>query len=247
MLDHHRHPATLIASDLWCCTFEDLHETRQNCDPEIARTVTAAGLLGEQLLLGSIVVVNGHIQIADPLLPLRLPQHRKLTEAEEEFRNQVLLGRKDELFLERRTFLRQSRITSLRVWLVVLKTDSCERVGQRLLAQGKARYESPGWLRSKVLVPTSDWRVAPAGRLTDLLEPPGTPGQPGTHAIQLWHVLVLALLTATRISEYVFDDLDPALMARMHRIVEHGLSCWPDARALVDATAAALKGSAYAH
>lgn len=246
MFDHHRHPATLIASDLWCCTFEDLHETRQNCDPEIARTVTAAGLLGEQLLLGSIVVVDGHIQIADPLRPLRLPQHRKPTEAEEEFRDQVLLGREDELFLERRTFLERSKITSLRVWLVVLKTDSCEKVGQRLLAQGRARHESPGWLRPKVLVPTSDWRVAPAGRLTALLRQSGTPGQPGTHAIQLWHVLVLALLTATGISEYVFEHLDPAVKARMHRIVEHGLSGWPDARELVAATATAIKGSAYA-
>jgi hypothetical protein len=247
VLDHHRHSATLIASDLWCCTFEDLHATRQNCDPQIAHTVTGAGLLGEQLLLGSITIVDGRIQIADPLLTLQLPRDRELTAPEEEHRDQVLRGREDELFLERRSYMRRSRLEPLGPWLAVFATDSCERVGRRLLAQGKARYESPGWLRQEVLVPTSDWRVAPARSLASLLKHQGTPKPPGNAAIQPWHVLTLALLTISRISETVFDDLDPTAKARMRQIVQSRLSRWPAARQLVDATATAIKGSAYAH
>jgi hypothetical protein len=237
------HPATLIASDLWCCTFEELHPTRQNCDPQIARTVTGAGLLGEQLLLGSITIADGRIQIADPLRPLWRPRDRVRTAAEEDLRDQVLRGRKDELFLERRSYIQRSRLAPLGPWLAVFSTDSCERVGQRLLSQGKAWYASPGWLRQKVLVPTSDWRAAPPTRLAALLKHQGTPG---SAAVQPWHVLMLALLTTSRISETVFDDLDPNAEAQMHQIVQHRLSEWPAARQLVDATATAIKNNAYA-
>ncbi|RAS59530.1 Golgi phosphoprotein 3 GPP34 [Lentzea atacamensis] len=241
------HPAMLIASDFFCCTFEDLHESRQNCALEIARTGTASGLLFEQLLLGSIDIVDGSIEIAERLLPPKLPDHRPPTEPELEWRRQVLLGREDELFQERRSFIQRSRLEHLRQWLPVFATDSCEKVGQRLLALNKAHHVNPGLLRrQRIVVPTPEWRVAPARILAALLKQPGTPDQPGT-AIQPWHAATLALLKITRISEYVFDDLDQDALDRMDQIVTGALSTWPAARQLVDTTAAVMKASAYAH
>lgn len=240
------HPLMLIASDFFCCTFQDLHETRQNCAPEIAAMGTGAALFCEQLLLGSIDIVEGRIQIADPLPRPRLPQGRPATGPELEWRRQVLLGRKDELFQERREFIQRSRLLHLRQWLPVFATDSCEKVGKRLLALDKAHCVRRGFLRPEVLVPKSEWRLAPARILTALLKNPGPPGQPDAVAIQPWHALTLALLTTTGISTYVFEDLDPAARARMQHIVHDRLSAWPAASQLVDTTAAVMKASAYA-
>ncbi|MFJ8966980.1 hypothetical protein ACIRG5_47075 [Lentzea sp. NPDC102401] len=242
-----QYPAMLIASHLWCCTFQELHETRQNCAPVIAQVVTAAGLFFEQLMLGSIDIVEGRVEVLDPLLPLRLPRHRHATDSELEWRRQVRLGREDELFLERRSYIQQSRLVHLRQWLPVFTTDSCDKVEQRLLKADKARYLRSGLLRQQVVVPASDWRLAPARALASVLKQTRTPGQPGAAVIQQWHVAMLALLKITRISEDVFDDLDPAALARMEHIVKGGLASWPAARQLIAETTAFMKANAFAH